>query len=227
MEIRLEPFNVSETFPPSDPLAVDLLRLMAGYNDLAFVVEWVEAHLTEPDDDNEKTWAAGRLDLKLRLLYAIMYETLSVLDQMPHEDGFSRLERQLNQSGRSALTRLQQVRTGEDDVGKRLLNITRHKIAYHYDHGLFKKALSQVIERSGKTGRINLMFIKGMSGREQYYCFLADVVRAKISDDLVGGDTKRSLDTLLDLTRTFGTFLESFLIAYSQDRGLRIKFDLR
>jgi hypothetical protein len=60
MKLRKLSFPIEKTFSPSDPLAIDILRLMAGYNDMALFIEWLEEHLKEPEEFDEKnlgSWA--------------------------------------------------------------------------------------------------------------------------------------------------------------------------
>lgn len=227
MKIRTISLPIAATFPPSDPLAVDLLRLMAGYNDMALVIEWLEAHLKEPEDFNEKTWAAGRLDLQIRLLFGMMHESLNVLVGIQKQPDFPKLESTLDRNGQSALAYLRQIENGQDKLGKTLLAITRHKTAYHYDYNEFREGLQRLLQRFGNDSSANLLFIEGNSGQEQYYFMLADIIRAEITQGLTDADNKQYLDKLLQLTRSFGTFIESLLKAYASIRNLNIDISLK
>jgi len=227
MKIRPVSFPIEKTFPPSDPLAIDLLRLMAGYNDLALVIEWLEEHLEEPDDQHEKSWAAGRLDLQLRLLFAIMHEILNVMEDLQGRPGFPQLEKRLNEKGRIALGYLRRIRTGQDNLGKKMVAMTRHKTAYHYDHNEFREGLTRLLDGFGRDSTTNLLFVEHKSGSEQYYFLLADMIRAEITQGLTGEANKEYLDKLRELTSSFGVLMESFLIAYASDRGLKIDFSFK
>ena len=227
MTIRTQSFTIVKAFPPDDPLAVDLLRLMAGYNDIVLVVEWLGSNLEEPHDYHEKMWAAGRLDLQIRLLRATMHEILNVLEEMERLRHLSRLEGQIDEDGQSALTRLREVRKGQDEFSRRLLAMTRHTIAYHYDHGVFEKGLKRLLARYGENSQADLMFIEGRSGHEYYYLALADAVRVESVEGLTGGDGREELDALQDLTRALGTFLESLLKAYGRSNKIDLNFELR
>jgi hypothetical protein len=90
--LRKLSFSIEKTFPSSDPPAIDIFRLMAGYNDMVLVIEWLEAHLKEPEDFDEKTWAAGRLDLQIRSLFGVMHESLNVLIGIQQQPEFPKLE---------------------------------------------------------------------------------------------------------------------------------------
>ncbi len=227
MKIRPVSFLIEKTFPPSDPLAIDILRLMAGYNDLALIIEWLEEHLKEPMDQHEKLWTAGRLDLQLRLLFAIMHEILNVMEDLQEQPGFPQLEKRLDDKGRSALGYLRKIRTGQDDFGKKMLAMTRHKTAYHYDHDQFKVGLDRLLERYGHDNKTSILFIEGASGQEQFYFTLADMIRVEITQGLTGAANTEYLDKLLALTRSFGAFMESLLIAYASGRGLTTDFSFK
>ena len=227
MRLRKISFPIEKTFPPSDPLAIDILRLMAGYNDMALVIEWLEEQLKEPEEINEKTWAAGRLDLQLRLLFAMMHETLNVLAEIQKQGDFPKLEKGLDGNGQRALGVLQQIRAGQDELGKRLLTLTRNKTTYHYDYAEFRDGLNRLLDRFGKDSAAIILFIEGASGQEQYYFMLADAIRAEIIQSLTGAANKECMDKLLELTRSFGTFIESVLIAYASDPDLKANFRLK
>lgn len=227
MKLRTLSFPVEKTFPPSDPIAIDILRIMAGYNDIALVIEWLEENLKEPAEFNEKTWAAGRLDLQLRLLFAMMHETLNVLVEIQKQPGFSKLEKVLDENGHGALGFLRQIRAGQDELGKRLLTLTRNKTTYHYDHVEFRDGLKRLLDRFSKNSAAIILFIEGKSAQEQYYFMLADAIRAEIIQGLTGAENKQYLDKLLELTRSFGAFIESLLKAYASDRGLKTDFSLK
>ena len=227
MKLRKLAFPIEKTFSPSDPLAIDILRLMAGYNDLALVIEWLEEHLKEPEEFNEKTWAAGRLDLQLRLLFAMMHETLNVLVEIQKQPDFPKLEKGFDSNGQEALGFLRKIRAGQDELGKRLLTLTRNKTTYHYDHIEFRDGLRRLLDRFGKDSEAIILLIGGNSGQEQYYFMLADVIRAEIIQGLTGAANKDSMDKLLELTRAFGAFIESLLMAYASARGLKTDFRLK
>jgi hypothetical protein len=227
MKSRPLSFPIEKTFPPTDPLAVDILRLMAGYNDIALVIEWLEEHLEEPEEFHQKMWAGGRLDLQLRLLFAMMHETLNVLVEIQKQPDFPSLEKRLDHTGQKALGFLQQIRAGQDDLGKQLLTLTRNKTTYHYDHDEFRDGLKRLLDRSDKDSTASMLFIEGNSGQEQYYFMLADAIRAEIIQGLTGAANKQYLDKLLELTRSFGTFIESLLKAYASDRGLMTDFSFK
>lgn len=228
MTIRVETFPAGDLFPANDALAIDLMRLMAAYNDLAFTVEWLEAHLTPPEGFNEQTWAAGRLDIQIRLVRSIMHETLKVIEDMKAQPGYSELEAKLDEEGRNALARLREVRTGQDRFSQLLLARTRDKTAYHYDHGLFKKAMGRLIERYSQSFDVRVLFIRNeRSGLEQYYFPIADMTRVEMIGELTGEAKLQESEALISLTKSFGSFLQSLLITYAKEKGLSGDFRLK
>lgn len=225
---RSHAFVISTSFPPSDPIAVDLFRLQAAYNDLAFAFEWVDAHKRIPSDRHARIVAASRWSFQFRLLAGIMHETLNVLGQMESLPGFPHLEAKMDQDGRRSLERLRKVRSGQDQFSKKFLAITRHKTAYHYDRNEFADALQRLLARYGQTSQSHVLFIEESSGQEEFHFELPDEIRVEIAVGLTGGGGARDeLNALLDLVGAFGTFLENILIAYSKDRGLEVDFRLR
>jgi len=213
--------------PPDDPCAVDLLRLMSGYNDLALIVDWLESHKEVPEDFSEQSWAAGRFELQIRLLRSIMHETLIVLEEAEQSSAFKELEAQIGEDGRRALARLREVREGKDEFSKRMLLFTRHKVAYHYDHGQFKKGLQGLIKKDGDEGRAHIYFIEDRYGQEFYYFAVADCVRVEMTDGLTGQASIKQLDALTDLTRSLGTYLEGLLEIYIRVQKLPLDLSLR
>jgi hypothetical protein len=223
------PFNIAKTFPPSDPLAVDLLRVMAGANDIAMVTEWIYAHKQMPKNPEALSYAAGRWSLQFRLLAAIMFETLIVLDEMEkfRQPDFSSLKASLDEDGISALERLRKVMSGADPFSKKFLAIARNKVAYHYDRDLFRLSLERLLTpgRFGQNSTSKILFNQEGLPEEQFFFELADMVRVEISVGLTGaGGGNQELTSLLDLVKAFVTFLESFLVAYAKHRGFSIIF---
>ncbi len=227
MQIRDQSFALKQMFPPDDPCAVDLLRLMSGYNDLALIVDWLESHRGVPEDFSEQSWAAGRFELQIRLLRSIMHETLIVLEEAEQSSAFKELEAQIGEDGRRALARLREVREGKDEFSKRMLLFTRNKVAYHYDHGQFKKGLQGLIKKAGDEGPAHIHFIEDRSGQEFYYFAVADCVRVEMTDGLTGQASIKELDALMDLTRSFGTFLEALLNIYTKVHQPSLDLSLR
>lgn len=217
-------FLIEKTFPASDPVAVDLLRLQAAYNDLSFVWEWASAHKKAPKGRLATKVADSRLFLQFRQLAAIIWEALKVVNEMERLAGFKHLEKQMDGEGRRNLKRLQRVLSGRDPLRKKFLAITRHKATYHYDRDQFAQGLKRVLSRHGRDSRCDILSIEGSNVEEHFHFELPDQIRAEIIVGLTGADVNELLHNLLDLSKAFGTFLERLCAAYCKDRGLEISF---
>ncbi len=66
-------FLIEKAFPPTDPVAVDLLRLQAAYNDISFTWEWATAHKKAPKGRLATKVADSRSFLQFRQLAAIIW----------------------------------------------------------------------------------------------------------------------------------------------------------
>ena len=60
--------SIPLSFPADDPIAIDLLRLMAAYNDLIALAEWASVDKYLTDDEADKIIRIDRRFLKLRMI---------------------------------------------------------------------------------------------------------------------------------------------------------------
>ena len=74
-------------FPTTDPIALDLLCLMAGYNDLIALAEWAPYDKELADYPPESYIGIGRQFVKLRFIVSVFYEVLLVLERLEQEPG--------------------------------------------------------------------------------------------------------------------------------------------
>lgn len=137
--------SIPLSFPADDPIAIDLLRLMAAYNDLIALAEWASADKYLDDDKTDKIIRAGRRFLKIRMIASFFYEAMKVLEELESEPDFkAQLEKRLSKEGQEALKRLRTVRCGRDPSIRRLLDRTRNLATFHYLKDPYKKALSRL-----------------------------------------------------------------------------------
>jgi len=217
-------FLIDKTFPASDPVAVDLIRLQAAYNDLSFVWEWASAHKKAPKGSLATKVADSRLFLQFRQLAAMIWEALMVVEHMQKLAAFQRLEEKMDAGGRRNLKRLQRVLSGRDPLSKKFLAITRHKATYHYDRDQFAQGLKRVLSRHGRDSQCDILSIEGSKIEEHFHFELPDQIRAEIVVGVTGVDVNELLHNLLDLSKAFGTFVERLCVAYCKDRGLEMDF---
>jgi len=217
-------FLIENAFPPTDPVAVDLLRLQAAYNDLSFVWEWAGAFKKAPNNPLAAKVADSRSFLQVRQLAAIIWEALKVVKEMEKLAGFRHLETQMDGEGRRNLKRLQKVLSSQDPRSKKFLAITRHKATYHYDRGQFAQGLKRVLSLHGTDSQCDILSIEGSNVEEHFHFELPDQIRAEFIVGVTGVEVNELLHNLLDLSKAFGTFLERLCAAYCKDRGLEINF---
>lgn len=222
-------FPVAKIFPSSDPLAVDLLRLMAGYNDLAYIVAWTDAHKRIPGIPAALTLAAGRWFLQLRLMAAILHEILDVLDSIQKLSGFRDLEGSLDRDAQAALDQLRSVRAGGDGTINRVLERTRDKTTFHFDRGKFRNGLNRMLARFGQDCKSTVLAVyEGTPQEVRPHYVLADEIRTEIAFGLTGaGGGQEELVAVINLVRALTTFLDGLFKAYLEDRGLESQFTLK
>src|SRR5687767_7830800 len=85
-------FVASTMFPPSNPLAMDILRLMAAYNDLSEILDWMIG--TRAVVSKRIAWKRARIRMSVqnRILLGLLHEAFVVLDQMQGTQEFKTLE---------------------------------------------------------------------------------------------------------------------------------------
>jgi hypothetical protein len=90
---------ISKVFPIDNPMAIDILRLMSGCNDIYFLEEWVKGHMRTPTHRDALSLATGRNALQMRLMYSVLHESLVVIHQLKRRAGFEKLEPLLDEAG--------------------------------------------------------------------------------------------------------------------------------
>jgi hypothetical protein len=219
-------FFVAKVFPPTDALAVHVLRLMAAGNDLRHLDEWIRGSLKIPREELATLAAAGRWFMQLRLCAAILHEALKVLRDMDTEGHLATLERKLNDTGSEALARLRRIMDGTDRDVKLLLERVRHKGTFHYDQGQFRKSLARLLRQAGNEEESRIIWEPpGLLGGGTYHQF-ADALRTEVTLGIAGdAEAGRSkMEQITEVIETFRTFLASAFIAYVNVRGLGKEF---
>jgi hypothetical protein len=137
--------SIPLSFPADDPIAIDLLRLMAAYNDLIALAEWVSADRDLADDKADRIIQVDRRFLKLRMIASFFHEAMKVLEELEQEPDFeAQLERRLSTEAQESLKRLRTVRCGRDPSMRDLLNRTRNQATFHYLKSPYKEGLSRI-----------------------------------------------------------------------------------
>ncbi len=144
-------FPVPLGFPTTDPIALDLLGLMTGYNDLIALAEWASYDKELADDPAEDYIRIGQRFVKLRFIASVFYEVLLVLERLEQEPGFKQIAGALDEQGEAALKRLRTVRCGRDPEIRNLLDRTRNRVTFHYHREEFRKSLEKMIALRGTS----------------------------------------------------------------------------
>jgi hypothetical protein len=222
-------FVIGKVFPATDPIAIDLLRLMAGYNDLHFIMEWFEAHRTEAVNENVRRIATGRVSLQLRLMYSFLHESLVVINKMARRPEFKELLTHLNDEGKTALeslltVKLNGVKEGENTFNERLLH-ARHTATFHYDEQKFMRVLEDWIKvrRSNEKSYFIDVSDDRLTGSLNYY-LIADQIRADLSFGLRNPKQREEMQTMLAFTRSLSAFLSTVFQTYVTNRKLQNEF---
>jgi len=220
-------FYIQKVFPPSDALAIDLLRLMAASNDIRHIDEWMNAHLQTPKEKLAHLVAAGRWYMQLRLAAAVIHEALNVLIQMHEKGHLTALSEGLDARGKKALATLRRIMDGTDRDMKQLLEQVRHKGTFHYDHGQFRKSLTRIVTKHGPQEQSRIIWEpEGLFGTGAYF-HNAEALRTEGTIGLVGDNPSEGLDrtrTILSVMETFQVFLGAAFYAYVRVRNLQGEF---
>jgi hypothetical protein len=161
--------SVHQAFPTDDPLALGLLRLMAGYNDLMALAQWSSADKELTGDDADRTVRIGHRFIKLRLIVSLFYEVLTALAEFEQEPEFKKLGLRLNQEGRDALKQLRMIRCGKDPTIRDLLDRTRNLATFHYLKAPFKEQLANMPPNHGSDCVFPVVIRHGGDDERRWY----------------------------------------------------------
>lgn len=167
---------------------------------------------------------------QLRLAAAVIHEALNVLKQMQENGHLATLRTGLDVQGRKALASLQRIVDGTDKETKRLLEQVRHKGTFHYDHGQFRKSLTQLLMKCGPQEQSRIIWEReGLFGTGAYY-HNAEALRTEATIGLMGDDPSGGLERtrrIMSVMGTFQAFLRAAFHAYVRLRNLQSEFQER
>ncbi len=218
---------ISKMFPADDPIAIDLLRLMSGCNDVYFLEEWVNGTKHVPTGRQALSIAAGRNALQFRLMYSFLHESLSVVRDLTKRSDFDNLRPLLGGAGEMALTELLSIKlvgiksTSKDwGVNESILR-ARHTATFHYDFAKVQEALNHWLEDHPGNEEAYIVFQDKTRafGKWPYYS-IADMVRAEIAFGIRNSNHEKNLNEALKLMTHLETFTDSLFFAYIKDRQL-------
>ncbi|MBI3621036.1 MAG: hypothetical protein HY208_02450 [Nitrospirae bacterium] len=218
-------FPVLKVFPASDQIGLDLLRLMAAYNDMQRIAEWMNAHQgPSPVDPIAKEIAKGRLSMQYRLMISYLHEAFEVIKQMEQLPNFQGIEDRLDQEGKEALDTLRRMKRSQ--IFSQIEHI-RSKATFHYLRSYFAKVLREFrgsFEKPDKPVESVVIFRGSGESIETYYS-LPDQLRNEISFGITPREnTRELLEQMMVVRRKLILFLNSALVAYMTGRGLAGEF---
>jgi hypothetical protein len=217
-------FVVARVFPATDQLGVDILRLMAAYNDVREVAEW----MIQPSEEGGKFYQDKhrmKLGFLYRLFIGIMHEALGIVDSMQTTD-CKRLIDTLPTDGKQALENLR--RAGNDLRSQ--LAASRNNAIFHYNRDELTRALGAFIQMFSEKEKVESRI--HFKGNRAWYV-LPDSLREVIVYRFTTGDdvvrvpemVGEFLSRAMRVQAYMNTFLEEMTVAYLKDR--RIEDEMR
>lgn len=221
-EPNIRRFSVKKAFPPSDPLAIDLLRLLAAYNDFSSVDEWLLQDLARDDENlsyvSSIQFTVSKMNLQFRLLGSVMHETIQTLDEFAAAPSSQKVLERLDDAGRGALQKLLAIPRGTNSYSRRVLAVTRNKLSYHYDKKAFEDGLNTYLSSKEYNDLSNLLLLQDEAPRRAFYFRLADDVRSQALKQY--DKDGHQLRIIFETHDLFRSLLQQIVTIYGETRGL-------
>jgi hypothetical protein len=218
---------ISGMFPTSDPIAIDLLRLMSGCNDIYLLNTWIRATMQNPRTFFPRTIATGRISFQLRLLLSCLHESLVVLNDLIKRPRFAVLRSLLDSQEENALLELSKIKlkgvgftTKHWDLDESILR-ARHTATFHYDFARTRETLDSWLRDRGSKEKGYILVGRdrdGLKGRSYYS--VADMVRADAALGLGNQQYAKNLSKLSSLIDCLTVLADGIFIAYVKHNKL-------
>ena len=224
-------FVIKEAFPPESPLAIDLLRLMAAYNDIREVIDWMGEHQSAPTKPiARKKWRV-RAGIQHRFLFALMHEAFQILDQLHSLEEFREVEKLLEPEGKESLQHLRKAQRGGKQSIRARLTMGRNKVTFHYDRDDFRDGLIKLFRVDAEKTEAEVLF----QGTSRVYYMLSEDVRdiivyefeSQVDGEIVEKVLGEFLGEVTRLQKELVNFLEELFIAYMKSRGIKHCFQTK
>jgi len=214
-------------FPTTDPIALDLLRLMAGYNDLIALAEWPLDDKELADGPAEIYIRIGPRFVKLRFIGSVFHEVLLVLGKLEQEPGFKQIAGALDEQGKAALKRLRRVRCGRDPKIRKMLDRMRNLVTFHYHREEFKKSLEKMIAIRGRSCAYPAVIHYEGDDMQRWYP-LAEYLQTENAFDVSQGRNPllKNLEDIVGLLDDLAEVLNQTFSEYIKQRKLEKVFGL-
>ncbi len=216
---------VKEVFPPSDLLGMDILRLMAAYNDLIHIMDWTRAFKGSKKEGTTRKIALSRFSLQLRLSLSLLLEAVEVIKQMKSLDEFENFRSTLSEPGKDALDYITEAIDPFEESLLQLMDRIRNKTTFHYIRKEFQDAIKEFKKKRGENVQSSFIF-EGKEPNVRAYYLLADHLREAAGFG-IGPDEEKDRKIAKQIFRfqvALITFLDQAMEAYGNDRGIRDAF---
>jgi hypothetical protein len=218
-------FIAADVFPPTSELAMDILRLMAAYNDISEVLDWMIGTRSIATRRIAEKKARIRMSIQNRILLGLMHETFRVIDQMQGTGEFKEVKALLPERGMKSLKNLQLASSGEVAIRSRL-KLARDRVAFHYDRESFIEGASIFSRLFVERARAESLIIFERGSRAYYY--YPEQVREIVAFGFNEGDSGEQIPVKLGqyltevkkLMHEVGDFLDELLPAYAEMKSL-------
>jgi len=218
-------FVAADVFPPSSELAMDMLRLMAAYNDITEVLDWVLGTRSIATRRIATKKARIRMSIQNRILLGLMHETFRVIDQMQGTKEFKDVQAMLPESGMKSLQSLRLANSGDSSIRSRL-KLARDRVAFHYDRESFVEGASIFSRLFVEKAKAESLIIFERGSRAFYY--YPEQVREIVAFGFNEGDSGNEIPVKLGqyltevqkLMHEVGRFLDELLPVYAETRSL-------
>lgn len=220
-------FTVQNVFPPSDKLGLDILRLMAAYNDIGRIIDWLKSEPHNQANAQAKRISSARKSMQMRLLASFLHEASEVIKGMHNLEDFQRLHGQMSPRGQEAFESLRNYRAHFKNSILSVIDRVRNKATFHYLRPYFADAIKEFKAKRGEAIRSSFIFEKHSSSKVRAYYLLADHLRDVVAFGIVTPqEANVIINQLAELQKNLIIFLDSAMEAYGKDRGLRDQFSL-
>lgn len=223
-------FTVKTTFPHDNVLAVDLVRLMAAYNDMSEIIEWISAHASATTKPVAIRKSRLRMGIQHRLMLALMNEALEVFRELQSSQEFKATVHRLGPKGKAALHQLRLSSGKETAPVRSRLSLGRKKVTFHYDRDSFREGLRRFprIFLEGERAESEML----LRHNSRAYYMLPEHVRDivayeyKTMEDVanVSHHLRTFLAEVFRLQGELFTFMDELLKADAEQRGLADSF---
>jgi hypothetical protein len=226
-------FVAADVFPPSNPLAMDILRLMAAYNDLSEILQWIIATRPVVTKPMALKRARIRMTIQSRILLGHLHEAFVVFDKMQGTPEFKAMTEQgfLSELGQEVLKRLRQANTGKTSTTMRSrLAVGRNLVAFHYVREAFQEGAMTFSKMFVEKDRAKSHIL--YEGGRAYFYF-AEQVRENVAfgfnekegDAQIAVKLGQYLRDAQMLTQDMGWFTDEVFTAYIAMKNLLSALD--